>query len=68
MRVSAIQPVSWVNVLRLSGRKTLISRKIMTLFEEEVPTNLVPAVEVIREGQVLFVMTGRKGYVDDYSS
>jgi len=40
----------------------------MTLFEEEVPTNLVPAVAVIREGQVLFVMTGRKGCVDDYLS
>jgi len=30
---------------------------------EEVLTNLVPAVAVIREGQALFVMTGRKGRV-----
>jgi len=40
----------------------------MTLFEEKVPTNLVPAVAVIREGKVLFVLTGRKGHVYDYLS
>ena len=39
-------------------------KKMVTLFKEEVPTNLVPAVAVIREGQALFVLTGRKGHVD----
>ena len=36
----------------------------MTVLEKEVPTNLVPAVAVIREGQALFGITGRKGFVD----
>jgi hypothetical protein len=36
----------------------------MTLFEEKVPANLVPAAAVIREGQALFKMIGRKGFVD----
>ncbi len=30
----------------------------------EVPANLVPAAAVIREGQALSGMTGRKGSVD----
>ena len=33
----------------------------MTLLEEEAPANFVPAAAVIREGQVLFEITGRKG-------
>ena len=37
---------------------------IMPLFNELVPANLVPAAAVIREGQALFRMTGRKGFVD----
>jgi hypothetical protein len=32
-------------------------------FEEEAPTNSVPAVAVRRGGQVLFGMTRRKGHV-----
>jgi hypothetical protein len=36
----------------------------MTVLEKEVPTNLVPAVAVIREGQALFGIIGRKGFVD----
>jgi len=36
---------------------------IMTLLEEEVPANLVPAAAVIREGQALFGIIGRKGFV-----
>ena len=36
----------------------------MTLFEEKVPANLVPAAAVIREGQALFKITGRKEFVD----
>ena len=36
----------------------------MTLFKEVlVPANLVPAAAVIREGQVLFGMIGRKELV-----
>jgi len=36
-------------------------RKV-TVIVEEVPTNLVPAVAVKREGRALFVIIGRKGY------
>ena len=36
----------------------------MTLFKEEVPANLVPAAAVIREGQALFRIIGRKEFVD----
>jgi len=43
----------------------LTPMKIMTLIGKVVPTNLVPAVAVTREGQVLFVLTGRKGHVDN---
>ena len=35
----------------------------MTGLEEEAPANSVPAAAVIRGGQVLFGMTGRKGHV-----
>ena len=35
----------------------------MTLLEEEVPANLVPAAAVIREGQALSGIIGRKGFV-----
>ena len=41
----------------------------MTLFKEVlVPANLVPAAAVIREGQALFGITGRKGFVDCITS
>ena len=36
----------------------------MTVFKEEVPANLVPAAAVIREGQALFGIIGRKEFVD----
>ena len=36
----------------------------MTVFEEEVPANLVPAAAVIREGQALSIIIGRKAFVD----
>ena len=35
--------------------------KIMTLIEEEAPANSVPAAAVIRRGQALFGIIGRKG-------
>jgi hypothetical protein len=38
---------------------------IMTLFKKSKSRPiLVPAAAVIREGQALFIMTGRKGFVD----
>ena len=36
----------------------------MTYFEKKVPANFVPAAAVIREGQALFGMIGRKEHVD----
>ena len=36
----------------------------MTKFQKKVPANLVPAAAVIREGQALFGMIGRKAHVD----
>lgn len=42
--------------------------KIMKIMDEEVPTNLVPAVAVRRGGPVLVTMIGRKGCVDGISN
>ena len=36
----------------------------MTCLKIEVPANFVPAAAVIREGQALFEITGRKEFVD----
>ena len=38
------------------------------MFKKEVPANFVPAAAVIREGQALFGITGRKGFVDSIVS
>ena len=47
------------------GCKVLSLTMIMTLVKEVlVPANLVPAAAVIREGQALFGITGRKESVD----
>ena len=35
----------------------------MTFFKLKVPANFVPAAAVIRGGQALFKMTGRKGHL-----
>jgi len=56
------------NFFRNELYKILTPWKIMTLIGNVVPTNLVPAVAVTREGQVLFVLTGRKGHVDNQSN
>ena len=48
--------------------KPFYSMRIMTVIEEKVPTNLVPAVAVIRGGLALFEMIGRKGHVDGFLS
>ena len=40
----------------------------MTVLEEEVPANSVPAAAVIRGGRVLFGMTGRKESVGGFLS
>jgi hypothetical protein len=50
------------------GCKILSSMKIMTLFEEAVPTNLVPAVAVIREELALSGIIGRKEFVGSTES
>ena len=41
---------------------------IVKVVVQEVPTNFVPAVAVIRGEQVLFKITGRKGRVDGFFS
>ncbi len=46
------------------GRKALSSGRMMTVPEEEVLANFVPAAAVIRGGQALSGMIGRKGFVD----
>jgi hypothetical protein len=45
------------------GCKALSSRRIMTVLEEEVPANFVPAAAVRRGGRALSGITGRKGSV-----
>jgi hypothetical protein len=45
------------------GRKVLSLVRIMTLTREEAPANFVPAAAVIRRGQALFGMIGRKEFV-----
>ena len=54
--------ISSVKML-LIGCKILSLIKIMTVVREEVPANFVPAAAVIREGQALFGMIGRKEFV-----
>jgi hypothetical protein len=41
---------------------------MMTVPAEEAPANFVPAAAVIRRGQALFGITGRKGRAGGYSS
>ncbi len=43
-------------------------RKKMTVSWEEAPANSVPAAAVIRGGQALFGITGRKGRVGGFGS
>ena len=64
MNESLIQQY-YVNDDGYFGCKILSLKMIMTLFKEVlVPANLVPAAAVIREGQALSEMTGRKESVD----
>ena len=64
MNESLIQQY-YVNDDGYFGCKVLSLVMIMTLFKEVlVPANLVPAAAVIREGQALSGITGRKGSVD----
>ena len=49
---------------RSSDRKALLSgKKKMTVPDEQVPANYVPAAAVIRKGRTLLGITGRKGPV-----
>lgn len=43
------------------SRKPDFSLNIMNVKEKEVPAKFVPAAAVTRMGQVLFIMTRRKG-------
>ena len=64
MNESLIQQY-YVNDDGYLGCKVLSLKMIMTLFKEVlVPANLVPAAAVIREGQALSEITGRKESVD----
>ena len=53
---------------RSSDRKLLSLRKIMTVLLEEAPANYVPAAAVIRRGQALSGIIGRKECVGGYLS
>ena len=53
---------------RSSDRKLLSLGKIMTVPLEEAPANYVPAAAVIRRGQALSGIIGRKEYVGGYLS
>jgi len=46
----------------LFGRKALLLKKIMTLFNEIAPANLVPAAAAIRRELALYSQTRRKGF------
>jgi hypothetical protein len=48
--------------------KLLSIGTIMTVPEEEAPANFVPAAAVIRGGQALFGIIGRKGSVGGFVS
>ena len=50
------------------GRKLLFLGKIMTVPLEEAPANYVPAAAVIRRGQALSGIIGRKEYVGGFLS
>ena len=50
------------------GCKLLSIGKIMTVPIEEAPANFVPAAAVIRGGQALFGIIGRKGYAGGFVS
>jgi hypothetical protein len=48
------------------GCKALFLGRIMTVPEELVPGNFVPAPAVIRKGQALFGQIGRKGFLSSF--
>jgi len=80
MGASLIQLISWgIIIRRSSGRKPtkildnfiweflyLTYSVILTLGKKKAPTNFVPAVAVIRRGQVLPILIGRKGHVGGF--
>ena len=51
---------------RFSDCKALSGVTMMTVAPKEDPANFVPAAAVIRRGQALFGITGRKGSVGGY--
>lgn len=62
MNGSLTQPC-YVSEGRRFSRKARVLKKIMTLFRNKRWPILVPAAAVIREAQVLLLLTGRKGCV-----
>ncbi len=48
------------------GCKLLTGGKIMTVPPKKAPANSVPAAAVIRKGQALFGIIGRKGRVGGF--
>ena len=53
---------------RFSDCKPLFLVKIMTVTKEKAPANYVPAAAVIRRGQALSGIIGRKEYVGGFLS
>ena len=53
---------------RFSDRKLLSLVKIVMVAKKEAPANYVPAAAVIRRGQALSGIIGRKEYVGGYLS
>ena len=48
---------------RPGGRKTLLVKRILTLFTKKVPAKSVPAAAARQVGQALSFIIGRIGYV-----
>ena len=59
--------IAWMKKAQLVV-KFIFSLKIMTSMKWIVPANSVPAAAVIRGGQALFEMIGRKEHVDGFLS
>ena len=57
-----------VNLFRLGRNGRTRNGPVETVPEEEAPANYVPAAAVIRKGQALSGITGRKGRVGGWIS
>ena len=66
VRDEGLRVVNLGKMGRISG--PVIYPRDLTVPPEEAPANYVPAAAVIRRGQALFGITGRKGSVGGYVS